>query len=217
MWWSGTELNRRRLPFQGSALPAELPDQNFLRRFHVPAFVRLNNLFSNFGGRGENRTLASPVRTVCAPVITTRPRIRRAGITYENPHRSGSRALPPQSFWEPIPVGTLVAIEPLQIVLFPEVRKSANPKGSIQINPTPRPVGWCSLPRIRSHCGHRLPNLGGTGQNRTGDLFPAEEALSLAELQPHRNSSPARSTIVARPSLGSVRLPGKKLARFFFD
>jgi hypothetical protein len=25
MWWPGTELNRRRQPFQGCALPAELP------------------------------------------------------------------------------------------------------------------------------------------------------------------------------------------------
>jgi hypothetical protein len=24
-WWPGTELNRRRQPFQGCALPAELP------------------------------------------------------------------------------------------------------------------------------------------------------------------------------------------------
>jgi hypothetical protein len=25
MWWPGTELNRRRQPFQGCALPPELP------------------------------------------------------------------------------------------------------------------------------------------------------------------------------------------------
>ena len=25
LWWPGTELNRRRQPFQGCALPAELP------------------------------------------------------------------------------------------------------------------------------------------------------------------------------------------------
>src|ERR1700689_741493 len=25
MWWAGTELNRRRQPFQGCALPPELP------------------------------------------------------------------------------------------------------------------------------------------------------------------------------------------------
>jgi hypothetical protein len=31
-WWPGTELNRRRQPFQGCALPAELPGlvQNFI-------------------------------------------------------------------------------------------------------------------------------------------------------------------------------------------
>ena len=27
-WWPGTESNRRHKPFQGSALPTELPGQN---------------------------------------------------------------------------------------------------------------------------------------------------------------------------------------------
>ena len=31
MWWPGTELNRRRQPFQGCALPPELPG-HFLHR-----------------------------------------------------------------------------------------------------------------------------------------------------------------------------------------
>src|SRR6202167_5686459 len=29
MWWPGTELNRRRQPFQGCALPPELPGHVF--------------------------------------------------------------------------------------------------------------------------------------------------------------------------------------------
>ena len=29
MWWPGTELNRRRQPFQGCALPPELPGHAF--------------------------------------------------------------------------------------------------------------------------------------------------------------------------------------------
>ncbi len=31
MWWPGTELNRRRQPFQGCALPPELPGHFFFR------------------------------------------------------------------------------------------------------------------------------------------------------------------------------------------
>src|SRR5215467_5321442 len=30
-WWPGTESNRRRQPFQGCALPTELPGQTWLR------------------------------------------------------------------------------------------------------------------------------------------------------------------------------------------
>src|SRR2546427_12772520 len=30
MWWPGTELNRRRQPFQGCALPPELPGHSLL-------------------------------------------------------------------------------------------------------------------------------------------------------------------------------------------
>ena len=36
MWWPGTELNRRRQPFQGCALPPELPGHVF-----EPAWLRV--------------------------------------------------------------------------------------------------------------------------------------------------------------------------------
>src|SRR6202035_932796 len=35
MWWPGTELNRRRQPFQGCALPPELPGHIFETRSSV--------------------------------------------------------------------------------------------------------------------------------------------------------------------------------------
>src|SRR5882762_3326168 len=41
MWWPGTELNRRRQPFQGCALPPELPG-HFLRAT-LSAHVHSNN------------------------------------------------------------------------------------------------------------------------------------------------------------------------------
>src|ERR1700675_2918098 len=41
MWWPGTELNRRRQPFQGCALPPELPG-HFLRAT-LSAHVYPNN------------------------------------------------------------------------------------------------------------------------------------------------------------------------------
>ena len=32
MWWPGTELNRRRQPFQGCALPTELPGRSLQKK-----------------------------------------------------------------------------------------------------------------------------------------------------------------------------------------
>ena len=39
-WWPGTELNRRRRPFQGRALPTELPGQSFLIVGSAPESVK---------------------------------------------------------------------------------------------------------------------------------------------------------------------------------
>jgi hypothetical protein len=47
MWWPGTELNRRRQPFQGCALPPELPG-HFLRAA-LSARVYPNNNTADFG------------------------------------------------------------------------------------------------------------------------------------------------------------------------
>ncbi len=41
VWWLGTELNRRRQPFQGCALPPELPGHIFWLTACLPAWVRL--------------------------------------------------------------------------------------------------------------------------------------------------------------------------------
>jgi hypothetical protein len=56
IWWPGTELNRRRQPFQGCALPPELPGHLFAR----PAgfFMRRN--------RSEITTEAIKVSVSCA-------------------------------------------------------------------------------------------------------------------------------------------------------
>src|ERR1039458_4444831 len=40
MWWPGTELNRRRQPFQGCALPPELPG-HVSRPAHPPRATRI--------------------------------------------------------------------------------------------------------------------------------------------------------------------------------
>src|SRR5246127_3842483 len=50
IWWPGTELNRRRQPFQGCALPPELPG-------HVPrtAVVGLRGLSASAALGGDQR------------------------------------------------------------------------------------------------------------------------------------------------------------------
>src|SRR5215468_7326151 len=66
MWWPGTELNRRRQPFQGCALPPELPG-------HVPrtAAVGLRGLSTSAALVGGPATGKS--RKVCGTlsIITT--------------------------------------------------------------------------------------------------------------------------------------------------
>jgi hypothetical protein len=40
MWWPGTELNRRRQPFQGCALPPELPGHCLSAHLHLNMLIR---------------------------------------------------------------------------------------------------------------------------------------------------------------------------------
>ena len=55
MWWPGTELNRRRQPFQGCALPPELPGHVLAHSLSAGAVrprlagLRLNGVVSQFG------------------------------------------------------------------------------------------------------------------------------------------------------------------------
>ena len=58
MWWPGTELNRRRQPFQGCALPPELPG-HFLHT-SLPAHRLAANLAVHralsLGGKPRSKT-----------------------------------------------------------------------------------------------------------------------------------------------------------------
>src|SRR5258708_27511274 len=45
MWWPGSELNRRRQPFQGCALPTELPGQDLVGHFSIVASEPTGALF----------------------------------------------------------------------------------------------------------------------------------------------------------------------------
>ena len=53
MWWPGTELNRRRQPFQGCALPPELPGH--FCRFTAEGLRVVG--YANIGGIAGNRGL----------------------------------------------------------------------------------------------------------------------------------------------------------------
>ena len=46
MWWPGTESNRRRQPFQGCALPAELPGQGKFQSYQIvlPSATTLHSI-----------------------------------------------------------------------------------------------------------------------------------------------------------------------------
>src|SRR6185369_1515933 len=74
MWWPGTDLNRRRQPFQGCALPTELPGRGCCSEF----------LHCNTAERVELNCEYVPRRGVCA---------RYAART--TPARCRSRSVPP--------------------------------------------------------------------------------------------------------------------------
>src|ERR1700744_507466 len=52
LWWPGTESNRRRQPFQGCALPAELPGRG-------------NPTLPNFGSLSLRNSNSSPIPAPC--------------------------------------------------------------------------------------------------------------------------------------------------------
>src|SRR5277367_5680977 len=70
MWWPGTELNRRRQPFQGCALPPELPGHVSPLCYRTPCELWAT---PDFGGIAGDRGLSSCwERVQQAPLITTK-------------------------------------------------------------------------------------------------------------------------------------------------
>ena len=67
MWWPGTELNRRRQPFQGCALPPELPGHARTRYCCQHFAVAEGTL--RLGGNAGNRRQANTGRSETAPII----------------------------------------------------------------------------------------------------------------------------------------------------
>src|ERR1700752_3378520 len=64
MWWPGTELNRRRQPFQGCALPPELPGHALSsgpkrRRAHARAEVALTRAVRTLRACGTGPIIAT--------------------------------------------------------------------------------------------------------------------------------------------------------------
>src|ERR1700733_2882635 len=68
-WWPGTELNRRRQPFQGCALPPELPGHILLLRSGTVASCRLRQLWRTCR---ESRAVETLGACGTAPIITTK-------------------------------------------------------------------------------------------------------------------------------------------------
>src|SRR5439155_12323260 len=61
MWWPGTELNRRRQPFQGCALPPELPGHAFALWSETPCDAHmLERRFPNQGSQGTESAWNRP-------------------------------------------------------------------------------------------------------------------------------------------------------------
>src|ERR1019366_6804697 len=88
MWWPGTELNRRRQPFQGCALPPELPGHFFVRTFlQTTTDSRLGRALRALSGRDAaklNSRCAGTVRnfqiiaTLCRSLKIVAEDFRRA-------------------------------------------------------------------------------------------------------------------------------------------
>ena len=68
MWWPGTELNRRRQPFQGCALPPELPGHVSKPALRAAGcedrLLQDRSLHAGCGRDGCNRSDAGSVRNV---------------------------------------------------------------------------------------------------------------------------------------------------------
>ena len=69
-WWPGTELNRRRQPFQGCALPPELPGHVRPATSQVCRTVRFEQIVA---GVPANHYLQSEQLNRTLPIITTTP------------------------------------------------------------------------------------------------------------------------------------------------
>src|SRR5579862_83914 len=65
MWWPGTELNRRRQPFQGCALPPELPGHVFGIRLNR----RPRSLFASRRLSQDCRPENSTMRNACGTLL----------------------------------------------------------------------------------------------------------------------------------------------------
>ena len=69
MWWPGTELNRRRQPFQGCALPPELPGHFLSAHLLAANFGRALGALTGRDAAKQNSRCAGTVRN--SRIITT--------------------------------------------------------------------------------------------------------------------------------------------------
>src|SRR5437588_1282195 len=64
MWWPGTESNRRRQPFQGCALPAELPGRG------ISTLPNLQTCCSDSSASPVARSTSACSEFPCASIVT---------------------------------------------------------------------------------------------------------------------------------------------------
>ena len=90
-WWPGTESNRRRQPFQGCALPTELPG-------HLRSILLAPFRFCQFGGRDPLYQLSGHRRAHEATRAAGGETRARIVLTLVRRHRLLS-AIPPIRVW----------------------------------------------------------------------------------------------------------------------
>ena len=71
-WWPGTELNRRRQPFQGCALPAELPGHPLLLTLTCKSERRCYGLTTYAIIAALPRLANEPLRSYPSPIAASR-------------------------------------------------------------------------------------------------------------------------------------------------
>src|ERR1022692_2857161 len=71
LWWPGTELNRRRQPFQGCALPAELPGHDArVRKETMLRQLNYNNAAAVAPNASSEQTSPVAARAkTCTPMV----------------------------------------------------------------------------------------------------------------------------------------------------